>query len=193
MSRGRKTQVKANGQHHWLEKLSWTVGIVGTLAGGAWAVFVYMHPEPSPSPQPAPPSPGPLIFKAPPINAPTFTIDNFPVGGWDVSVSNPNPSMMRIASALLISPEGGFPTFMTTHDLAPLRVTPLRITAFDESPQGSANLDSAKKKLMFMDYETTKCVLELTVQGIDGKRHMPRQEFKCGQIIYMKNPPRPPK
>ena len=100
--------------------------------------------------------------------------------------------MMSIVRVYLVSPEGAFPVATTTRTLGPLQVTPIGLSAFDESPQGQSNLAVAKKKLMFMGKDTTNCTLEVTVVDVAGKQHTAGQGFKCSQIAYMKNPPAPP-
>jgi hypothetical protein len=165
---------------------------VGSIAAFI-VVFIlanYYYPDAGTAP---PREGGAGVFEAPAILAPVISVNRFLVGGWEVSLSNPNPSMMSISHAYLVSPEGSFPADATTKDLAPLHVTSFVITAFGDSPQGQSNLETARKKLMFMDYETTNCALEVAVIDIKGQSHSARQEFKCGQIFYMKNPPSPPK
>jgi hypothetical protein len=191
MSKTRRVQGNSAGQHHPIQILLWIVGIVTPIVGASWALFLYRRAEPIPHPVP-PSQTEPLVFKAPSIVAPTLTINSFIVGGWDVSISNPNPSMMSISRARLVSPEGAYSAVPTTRNLGPFQVTSMEITAFDEGPNGRSNLEMAKKKLMFMDYETTNCSLEVTVLDVAGEQHSARQDFKCGQIFYMKNPPPPP-
>jgi hypothetical protein len=185
MTKSRKTQRRAGSQHHRIQVALWIVGIIAPIVTGAWALFLYSSDKPAAQPSP-------IAFKPPPIVPPVLTINGYFVGGWDVSISNSNASMMSTVRVYLVSPEGAFPVSTTTRTLGPLQVTPVSLSAFDESAQGQSNLAVAMKKLMFMDFDTTKCTLEVTVVDVAGKQHTAGEDLKCGQIAYMKNPPPPP-
>lgn len=148
-------------------------------------------PESTPS---RPPGPASTAETTQPKQAPKLTLSRWPLGGWEITLSNPNASDLAITDAMLIAkPKGatdlGFPLAFSRADLPRASVTALKLTLFDQTQSGASNLRALQTvpAIDMFNSSTTACLVEVTAVDIDGGKHKAYEEFNCSRLPF----PRP--
>ena len=122
-------------------------------------------------------------FTAPPTRTPVLHINRWLLGGWEVTISNPNMTMLTIGGGSLVTPDSSYPVSTSVRDLMPLGVTTVAVFVFDATPQGQSNLQGLRLHVAKKPYNTP-CSLELIAIDVKGDRHKLTESFNCGQMPY---------
>lgn len=171
------------------------VCVIAFILASVSAYAIHRSGASTPSDPPIKPAaPASSADAAQSIRAPKLTLSRWPIGGWDVTLSNPNPTDLAMADAMLVARQNsghnlGFPLASSRNDLPKSSVTSLRLTLFDQTQAGSSNLRAlqAAPAIDIFNNPTTNCLVEVTLVDIEGGKHKTHEEFNCSRVPF----PRP--
>jgi hypothetical protein len=127
------------------------------------------------------------------LNDSTMTIEGWPMGGWDVVITNPTPTPMYVTQAMLTSknPDSSKPGFGFTliamidpnAGMPANKATRARIALF--GPPALCNNWHSIRNLLFdpnSDFKNWPCKIELNLVSTSGERATVAEEFQCSRI-----------